>query len=38
MLQRNMKMENTLEIMKMIKKKEMVYFILMMEINMKENM
>ena len=31
-------MENTLEIMKMIKEKEMVYFIIMMEINMKENM
>jgi hypothetical protein len=38
MLQRNMIMENTLEIMKMIKEKEMVYFIIMMEINMKENM
>jgi hypothetical protein len=38
MLQRYMIMENTLEIMKMIKEKEMVYFIIMMEINMKENM
>ena len=38
MSQRNMNMENTLEIMKMIKEKEMVYFIIMMEINMKENM
>ena len=38
MLQRNMNMENTLEIMKMVKEKEMVYFIIMMEINMKENM